>query len=182
MELRGSSDLLTEVRVSWDGEGGRPAFLVHAAPNMLVLEDSDPEQPAPAPGTSVRIESPRETLVGRVAEHGRAGRFLVSLGDRPVRRATRLRVHLPATLRCAQRPEPLSVDIVDLTTGGARIRGVELGVGTEVTLCFTPPGRDDPVTVRATVVHGTRGAVHPWIGVAFRLVAMRGGRAGSSAS
>ena len=157
MELRGSSDLLTEVRVSWDGERTLPAL-----------------------GTPVRIARPGETLTGRVAEHGRAGRFLVSLGDRPVRRATRLRVHLPATLRCSQRPEPLPVDIVDLTSAGARIRGIELGVGSEVTLCFTPPGREDAVTVRATVVHGTRGAVQPWIGVAFRLVAMRGGRATSS--
>jgi hypothetical protein len=49
-------------------------------------------------------------------------------------------------------------------------------VGTQVTLDFTPPGRDEPVSVRALVAHATHGAVKPWIGVAFRLVAMRGGR------
>jgi PilZ domain len=172
-----SEQVLTEVKVSWEGEAGRTAFLIHAADNMLVLEAGDPSLPLPPDGTSVRVESPRETLNGRVAEHGRASRFLVSLGDRPVRRANRLRVSLPATLRSAQLGEPRQAEIVDLTTGGARVRGVELGVGSEVNLRFTPPGRDEPVTVRATVVHGTHGAQQPWVGLAFRLVALRGGRA-----
>jgi hypothetical protein len=30
--------------------------------------------------------------------------------------------------------------------------------------------------VRAVVAHGTHGATQPWIGVTFRLVALRGGR------
>jgi hypothetical protein len=51
-----------------------------------------------------------------------------------------------------------------------------LPVGTPVTLDFTPPYRDEPVSVRAHVAHGTHGGQHPWIGVVFRLVAIRGGR------
>jgi hypothetical protein len=70
----------------------------------------------------------------------------------------------------------MTVEIVDLTTSGARIRGVELRVGTHVTLGFTPPAREHPVNVRAVVAHGTHRGEHPWIGVLFRLVAMRGGR------
>jgi hypothetical protein len=168
--------VLTQVRVSWENESGRPAYLVHAARNMLVLEGNDPSASLPAPGTPVRIEGSEETFVGRVAEHGRAGRFLVSLGERPIRRSARLKVSLPATVRSAELPETAEAEIVDLTTSGARIRGVELPVGSEVNLCFTPPGRDEPVMVRAHVVHGTHAAQRPWIGVAFRLVALRGGR------
>jgi hypothetical protein len=93
-----------------------------------------------------------------------------------VRRSIRLRVSLVGTLRCPALPEPMPIEIADLTTGGARVRGVELPVGTHVAIEFTPPGRDQPVTVRALVAHGTQGAEHPWIGVTFRLVAMRGGR------
>jgi hypothetical protein len=111
-----------------------------------------------------------------MAEHGRGGRFLVSLGDRPVRQSLRLRVSLPGTLRAPSLPAPLSIAIADLTTGGARIRGVELPVGSPVTLGFTPPAREQPVSVRAIVVHSTHRAEQPWIGVVFRLVAMRGGR------
>jgi hypothetical protein len=88
----------------------------------------------------------------------------------------RLRVSLPGTLRCATLPQPLTVEIVDLTTGGCRVRGIELSVDSQVTLDFTPPGRDESVTVRALVAHATHGAAKPWIGVAFRLVALRGGR------
>src|ERR687885_2389468 len=101
MESRTSSEareVLTEVQISWGDDAELSAFLIHAARNILVLE-GDGERTLPALGTPVRIARPGETLTGRVAEHGRAGRFLVSLGDRPVRRANRLRVSLPATVR-----------------------------------------------------------------------------------
>jgi hypothetical protein len=87
-----------------------------------------------------------------------------------------MRVSLPGTLRCPLLPEPLRVEIADLTTAGARVRGVELPVNSQVALEFTPPGRDQSVTVRALVAHATHGAAQPWIGLIFRLVAMRGGR------
>jgi hypothetical protein len=78
-------------------------------------------------------------------------------------------------LRSPALAEPKTVEIADLTTGGARVRGVELPVGTQVTLDFAPPGRTDQVAVRAAVAHGTHNAERPWIGVTFRLVAIRGG-------
>jgi PilZ domain-containing protein len=174
-----TQQVLTQVHVSWKGESARTAFLIHAAPNMLVLDAGDVDHGLPPEGMEVSVETPRETLIGRVAEHGRAGRFLVALGDRPVRRANRLPVSLPAIVRAAHpyTGELCEVEIVDLTTGGARVRGMELPVGADVNLCFTPPGREEPVTVRAGVVHATQGAQHPWMGLAFRLVALRGGRA-----
>jgi hypothetical protein len=174
--MQSSGQVLTEVTVSWDEEkAGRRAYLIHAAHNMLVLEAGDPSLPLPVDGTSVRVEGPHETLVGKVAEHGRAGRFLVSLGDRPIRRANRLKVSLPATVRSAG--ETREVEIVDLTTGGARVRGIQVPVGSELNLYFTPPGRDETVTVRASVVHANHSVQQPWIGLAFRLVVLRGGRA-----
>jgi PilZ domain len=176
--MQSTGQVLTEVTVSWDGENtGRAAYLIHAAHNMLVLEAGDPSLPLPADGTPVTVEGPKETLVGKVAEHGRAGRFLVSLGDRPVRRANRMRVSLPALVRSAQLGESREVEIVDLTTGGARVRGIQAPVGSELNMRFTPPGREEPVTVRASVVHANPAAQQPWIGVAFRLVVLRGGRA-----
>jgi hypothetical protein len=102
----------------------------------------------------------------------------VSVGERAVRSSVRLKVSLPATLRAPGQADGAAqmVEIVDLTTGGARVRGVELPVGTQVTLEFTPPYREEPVSVRGVVAHGTHDAARPWIGVLFRLVAIRGGR------
>jgi hypothetical protein len=173
-----SQAVLAEVTCSW-GEGGveqAMAVIVHAGRDMLVLEAADPRRVLPPLGTEVHVRGKSKDLDGRLAEHGRAGRFLVSIGLRPVRRAMRLRVSLPGTLRCATLAEPMAVEISDLTTAGCRVRGVEVPVGSQVTLDFTPPARDEPVTVRATVAHATQDAAKPWIGVAFRLVAMRGGR------
>jgi hypothetical protein len=170
--------VLAEVTCRW-GEGSEDtasAVIVHAARDMLVLEAADPRRVLPPLGTEVHVTSESRDVSGRLAEHGRAGRFLVSVGLRPVRRAMRLRVSLPGTLRSATQPQPLTVEIVDLTTGGCRVRGIEMAVGSQVTLDFIPPGRDQSVTVRALVAHATHGATKPWIGVAFRLVAMRGGR------
>jgi hypothetical protein len=79
-------------------------------------------------------------------------------------------------MRSNSSSEWTDVELADLTTGGARVRGLELPVGSQISLGFTPPGRTEPVTVRALVVHGTHGSKQPWIGIAFRLVAMRGGR------
>jgi PilZ domain-containing protein len=174
-------NVLAEVTCTWGEDDTTPngqttAALVHMSQGMLVLEASDPRQTLPPLGTRMYVTSDAGPMAGRLAEHGRGGRFLLSLGDRPVRRAARLRVSLPATLRYRSLAEPLAVEIVDLTTGGARIRGVELPVGTQLTLAFTPPGRTEPVSVRAVVAHGTHGAQQPWIGVLFRLVALKGGR------
>ena len=172
--------VLAEVTCSWsevDGQaaGKLMAMVTHRGRGMLILE-ADARQTLPPVGTELDILRDGEMLHGRLAEHGRGGRFLVSMGDRPVRRSPRLRVSLPGTVRAATLEQPVSVEIVDLTSGGARVRGVELPVGSSLTLHFTPPTRDETVTVRATVAHGTHGASQPWIGVLFRLVAFRGGR------
>jgi hypothetical protein len=171
--------VLAQVRVAWGPKGlGVTAVVLHAARDMLVLEADSPGQALPPLGTPVVVsgEVVGEHCDGRLAEHGRNGRFLVSIGERPVRRALRLKVSLPGSLHSPSLTGSVLVEIVDLTTGGARVRGVELPVGSQVTLAFTPPGRLEPVTVRALVAHGTHGAERPWIGVAFRLVALRGGR------
>src|SRR5215207_9317902 len=122
-----------EVTCSW-GEAEddcATAVIVHALPGMLVLEATEPRRSLPPTGTELRVTSQTEENIGRMAEHGRTGRFLVSLGAQPVRRAARLRVSLPGTLRCAALPSVLPVEIVDLTTGGCRVRGIELSVGTQ---------------------------------------------------
>ena len=168
--------VLARVDLAWASGQRTSALLLHAARSMLVLESTDPQHVLPPLGTKAELIGAGDERIGRLAEHGRAGRFLVALGERDVRRALRLRVSLPGVLRCRELDEPRDVEIADLTTGGARIRGVELPVGTQVALDFTPPGGDQPVTVRATVAHGTHGATRPWIGIAFRLVAIRGGR------
>jgi hypothetical protein len=174
--------VLAEVTCTWgepatDAASDRAtAVIVHAGRDVLVLEAADPLRTLPPLGTLVNVTGPTQQTTGRLAEQGRAGRFLLSIGSRPVRRALRLRVTLPGTLRSPNLAQSVMVEIMDLTTGGARVRGIELPVGSQVTLEFTPPGRTESVTVRASVAHGTQGAAKPWIGVAFRLVAMRGGR------
>jgi PilZ domain len=166
--------VLAQVVCSW-ADGETPASVVHSGRGMFVLEAADPRTILPPIGTVVQVVGD-PPVSGRLAEHGRAGRFLVSLGERPVRRALRLKVSLRGELRSPALSGSPTVEIVDLTAGGARIRGVELPVGTQVTLDFTPPYRQESVSVRGVVAHGTHRGQQPWIGVLFRLVAMRGGR------
>lgn len=166
---------LAIVTCSW-GPASTDAVIVHSAPHMLVLEATDSSAALPEVGTQIQVTGGNLNLSGRLAEHGRGGRFLLSLGDRPVRQSLRLPVCLPATLRSPALEGPVEVEIMDLTSSGARLRGAELALDTQVTLDFVPPGRTDVVTVRATVVHGRLGSHQPWIGVRFRLVALRGGR------
>lgn len=174
----GEHAVLASVSCTWDEPrpGHIAASVLQSGRGMLVLEASDPQAALPPVGTLVAVRGEQNQHTGRLAEHGRAGRFLVSVGDRPVRRSVRLKVSLPATVRSPALSVAQTVEIVDLTTGGARIRGVELPVGSQVTLDFTPPYREEPVSVRAVVAHGTHRADRPWIGVLFRLVALRGGR------
>jgi PilZ domain-containing protein len=174
--------VLAQVDLSWaDTEVGAPggqvaAAVLHVGRGMMVLEAADPKTALPPLGTEMTIHGDQGTFKGRLAEHGRGGRFLVSIGERPVRRALRLKVSLPGSVRSPELEGTRTVEIVDLTTGGARLRGVELRVGSQLTLGFTPPYRDEPVSVRAVVAHGTHRATQPWVGVVFRLVALRGGR------
>jgi hypothetical protein len=168
----------TRVELAWEPDQHSSATVVHASRTMLVLEAADPNQVLPPLGTTIAVDAASGTMMGRLAEHGRRGRFLLSIGERAVRRALRLKTSLPGLLRSRALTESVAVEIVDLTTAGARVRGIELPVGTQITLDFTPPGRGDTVAVRAMVAHTTEQAAQPWIGVTFRLVALTGGRAG----
>jgi hypothetical protein len=170
--------VLAELDCSWGDTAADStrAVVVHASRDVWILEAADPMIALPAAGTQVRLIDESGQRTGRVAEHGRNGRFLVSLGDRAVRRVVRLRVSLPGVLRASALDGPRQVEIIDLTTAGCRIRGVELPVGTQVAVDFTPPSRDEAVSVRGVVAHGTHRAAQPWIGIRFRLVALRGGR------
>src|SRR5262249_20284738 len=130
--------VLAEVECAWGDADRTRAVVVHSAREMLILEAAH-DTPLPPTGTELRLNGAGGALTGRIAEHGRNGRFLVSLGERPVRRAMRMRVSLPGVLRSPVLEAPREVEIVDLTTAGCRVRGVELPVGTQLTLEFTPP-------------------------------------------
>jgi hypothetical protein len=65
---------------------------------------------------------------------------------------------------------PVEVRITDLSTGGARVEGILLPVGSEVELRFTPPGRPAPINVLGFVVRSLDQGATPTLGVAFRLV------------
>jgi hypothetical protein len=172
--------VLVGVTCSWGEAPNEPesvtAVIVHAARDMLVLEATDPARILPPMGTAMQVKGLTQQVDGRLAELGRKGRFLLSVGSRPVRRDLRIRVSLKGTLRSAALPAPLHVEIADLTSSGAKVRGADLPAGTQVSLDFIPPGRDELVTVRARVAYANPRAEQPWIGIVFRLVALRGGR------
>jgi hypothetical protein len=160
-----------------------PAEILGSTANVLLL--SGPEHwTLPPLGTLVRLslDWDRQTLSGRLAAHGVAGRFLVSVGERPIRRSRRFAVNLPAIAASPQLYGPVEVRLKDLSAGGARIEGIELPIGSEVELTFTPPGRKQPLTVLAFVVRTIDAAEQPTIGVAFRLVQKSLDVLGSSAA
>jgi hypothetical protein len=99
-----------------------------------------------------------------------AGRFLISLGERGIRRSRRFAVDLPGVAHSAQLPGGVEVLVRDLSTGGARVAGIDLPVGSDVGLKFTPPGRPEPISVLGFVVRAIQGTPVPMVGVAFRLV------------
>jgi hypothetical protein len=106
-------------------------------------------------------------LNGRLASCGVAGRFLVTLGERAIRRSRRFNVDLPGTARTPT--ETAEVRIRDLSSGGAGIEGIDVPIGTELELRFTPPGSSAPTTVLGFVVRNIP-SEKPAVGVAFRLV------------
>jgi hypothetical protein len=126
----------------------------------------------PALGTRIRLHSEwdRQTVNGRIAAHGVSGRFLVSLGERAIRRSRRFTVNLAGFARSPQLAGTVEVRVTDLSTGGARVQGIELPVGSEVGLRFTPPNRAEPLNVSGFVVRVIEGTDAPTVGVAFRLV------------
>jgi hypothetical protein len=135
------------------------------------MQSSSPQQGLPPLGTPVRmrVEWDRQLLQGRIAAHGVAGRFLVSLGERAIRRSRRFPVNLPGTAKSAHLYGPVEVRVADLSTGGARVEGIQLPIGTDLELCFTPPGQPGPINVLGFVVRAIDNSQVPSVGVAFRL-------------
>lgn len=149
------------------------AEVLGSTTNVLLVQAHDAGAGLPPLGTPIRLrlEWDRQVLHGRLAAHGVGGRFLVSIGERPIRRSRRFSVDLPAVARSGQlSPAHAEVRIADLSTGGARVEGVQLPVGSDVELRFTPPGRPAPLTVLGFVVRNVDSADVPSVGVAFRLV------------
>jgi hypothetical protein len=148
------------------------AEVIGSTTNVLLLQGADPSIALPPLGTPVRlrVEWDRQLLNGRMAAHGVAGRFLVSIGERAIRYSRRFAVDLVGTASSLHLYGPVEVRIVDLSTGGARVKGIDLPVGTEIELQFTPPGQSASINVQGFVVRAIDGAETPMLGVAFRLV------------
>jgi PilZ domain len=148
------------------------AEVIGSTGNVLLLQAVDPAAVLPILGTKVRlrVDWDRQLLNGRIAAHGVAGRFLISVGERAIRSSRRFAVSLPGTAESAHLYGTVQVRIADLSTGGARVEGIDLPVGTEVNLTFIPPGRPGPINVTGFVVRAIDGTEVPTLGVAFRLV------------
>jgi hypothetical protein len=153
------------------------ANVVHAevlgsTSSVLLLQGPDTGAKIAPLGASVRlrVEWDRQLLNCRLAAHGVAGRFLVSIGERAIRRSRRFPVDLPGVARAGRSAGSVDVRVVDLSTGGARVEGIALPVGSEVELCFTPPGRPTPITVLGFVVRMIELDTVRSVGLAFRLV------------
>lgn len=147
------------------------AEVLGSTSNVLLLQG--PENGALPPlGAPVRLKLDwdHRTLNGRLAAHGVAGRFLVSVGERAIRGARRFPVDLPALARSSQLYGPIEVRVKDLSTGGARVEGISMPIGAEIELTFTPPKAKQPITVSAFVVRTIDSTEVPTVGVAFRLV------------
>src|SRR5258708_31149335 len=115
--------VLAEVTCRWLEHEPITAVILHAAKDMLVLEAADPRLTLPPLGTVMQVNGEALKVSSRLAEYGRAGRFLVCMGGRPVRRAVSIRVSFLGPLRCPLLPDPLRVVIGDPPTVGSRRRG-----------------------------------------------------------
>jgi PilZ domain-containing protein len=149
----------------------RRAEIIGSTRNVLLLQ-GHPGMPLPALGTTIRlrVEWDRQNLSGRIAAHGVGGRYLVSIGERAIRRSRRFAVDVSGLVRSAHVDGTVEVRVRDLSAGGARIEGIDLPVGSDVNLHFTPPGRSAPLDVLGFVVRLIDTAEVPTVGVAFRLV------------
>jgi len=147
-----------------------PAQVLGSTANVLLLQGVEGHLPPLGTVVRLKLQWDRQTLTGRLAAHGVAGRFLVSVGERAIRRSRRFAVDVPGIARSPQLYGPVEVRVKDLSTGGARIEALELPLGSDVELTFTPPGRQQPLTVLGFVVRNIDRAETPTLGVAFRLV------------
>jgi hypothetical protein len=149
-----------------------PGEVIGSTSNVLLLQAHDTAFSQVPLGTPVRLklEWDRQLLGGRIAAHGVAGRVLVALGERAIRRSRRFAVDLPGMARSAHLAVAVEVRVTDLSAGGARVEGIALPLGSDVDLHFAPPNRAEPLNVLGFVVRAIEGSERPAIGVAFRLV------------
>jgi hypothetical protein len=155
--------------VSWP-TGITQAQLLHGSPSVLLLEGERPPGGPPQPGTPLRVGLPGlpRMVTARLAAYGQSGRYLVALGSRAVRGALRVRVDLPGVVRTASLTAPTSVRVLDLSSSGARVRGVQLPIGSDCELRFVPPGRNDTATLRCVVIRFVEDETDPGdLGLAF---------------
>jgi hypothetical protein len=148
------------------------AEVLGSTANVLLLQGPTDKVWLPPLGTPVRLrlDWDRQLVNGRLAAEGVAGRFLVTVGERAIRRSRRFAVNLPGFIRSNHLAGGTEVRITDLSTGGARVQGIDLPVGSDIGLQFTPPGRSAPIGVMGFVVRSIDSAEVPTIGVVFRLV------------
>jgi hypothetical protein len=147
------------------------AEVLGSTENVLLLQGSG-DRSLPPLGTPIRlrVEWDRQVLTGRIAAHGVAGRYLVTIGERAIRRSRRFPVNLPGIARSVHLQGAVEVRVTDLSAGGARVEGVDLPIGSDVDLQFTPPRKSTPIDVRGFIVRTIGDAGAPTVGVAFRLV------------
>jgi hypothetical protein len=154
------------------GQSSLRAEVLGSSAHVMLLQGLDPTR-LPVLGTRVRLHVgwDRQQLTGRLAAHGVSSRFLVTLGERAIRRTRRFPVDLPATVRSAHLPAVEPARIVDLSTSGARVEGpvASLPIGAEVELRFTPPGHSEPQAFHGFVSRTITGTPVPAVGVAFGL-------------
>jgi hypothetical protein len=155
------------------------AHVLGSTANVLLVECTEPlgEQLPLGASVCLDVEWDQQRLEGRVAAHGIAGRLLVSLGARAIRRTRRFSVSLEASAKVHGAAAPWRVRIVDLSAGGARLRGIDLPVGSEFELTFQPPKRPAAVTMRAFVVRTIEAPEGRMLGVAFRAAVSTAGKA-----
>jgi hypothetical protein len=147
------------------------AEVLGSTENVLLLEGAEGASLPPL-GTPIRlrVQWDRQALTGRIAAHGVAGRYLVTIGERAIRRSRRFPVNLPGIARGVHLQGAVEVRVTDLSAGGARVEGIDLPIGSDVDLQFTPPRKSGPIHVRGFIVRTIGGAGAPTVGVAFRLV------------
>jgi hypothetical protein len=148
------------------------AEVLGSSPHVMLLQGLEPTRLPPL-GTPLRLHVgwDRQQFTARLAAHGVNSRFLVTLGERPIRGTRRFPVDLPATVRSPHLSTVEPARIVDLSASGARIEGpgARLPVGAELELRFTPPGNTEPMVFHGFVSREVPGAANSAIGIAFGL-------------
>jgi len=159
---------VAEAMVSWGSRVTRAKLLLNT-PGVVLLEGEIGAGANARAGIPVRIGLPgaRNMVDGRLAAIGQNQRFLVALGSRAVRGAARVRVDLPCFAVGQALGGQKPVRIVDLSSSGARVQGLELEVGADFELRFVPPGHSTVESLRCVVVRTIGEDQPPDVGVAF---------------